>query len=421
MALDEQDPRPGDTDNNLLRKILLRLKSLITGGGGGIPVPLPVIVEPGDIEIGAVEIKDSASDNRATVLDSCPAVNDFGLVVRNIPCGTQEVDVQSWLGSSAPTVGSKTSANSIPVVIASDQSTIPVSVSNFPATQPVSTTGVISAANSSSTPLGAFGTFTGTSEDILGYAAVSIYAGSSPFAGTATVVVSFSNDNVTFFFGPTTTITAANISELHFPPLARYFKVTVFNGSTPMTGFNLQTIFRYFSVCGATASNTAPIASDIGLITRNIPSGTQTSAGNKSNNSVVPGATNLGVLPAVANAASPTWTETFQVALSEDLSGNLRTINTAQRGTLTDRSGTVATGGVSQQVMAANTARKYLLFENVSTEDKWINFTTAATAAQPSILIKPNGSYELEGNYITTEAMNVISASTSSPYTAKEG
>jgi hypothetical protein len=127
------------------------------------------------------------------------------------------------------------------------------------------------------------------------------------------------------------------------------------------------------------------------------------------------------VLPAVANAASPTWTETFQVALSEDLSGNLRTINTAQRGTLTDRSGTVATGGVSQQVMAANTARKYLLFENVSTEDKWINFTTAATAAQPSILIKPNGSYELEGNYITTEAMNVISASTSSPYTAKEG
>jgi hypothetical protein len=81
----------------------------------------------------------------------------------------------------------------------------------------------------------------------------------------------------------------------------------------------------------------------------------------------------------------------------------------------------VATGGVSQQVMAANTARKYLLFENVSTEDKWINFTTAATAAQPSILIKPNGSYELEGNYITTEAMNVISASTSSPYTAKEG
>jgi hypothetical protein len=123
----------------------------------------------------------------------------------------------------------------------------------------------------------------------------------------------------------------------------------------------------------------------------------------------------------VANAASPTWTETFQVALSEDLSGNLRTINTAQRGTLTDRSGTVATGGVSQQVMAANTARKYLLFENVSTEDKWINFTTAATAAQPSILIKPNGSYELEGNYITTEAMHVISASTSSPYTAKEG
>lgn len=46
--------------------------------------------------------------------------------------------------------------------------------------------------------------------------------------------------------------------------------------------------------------------------------------GTKSNNAVVPGTNNLGVLPAVANAAAPTYTETFQTALSVDLSGNLR-------------------------------------------------------------------------------------------------
>jgi hypothetical protein len=53
-------------------------------------------------------------------------------------------------------------------------------------------------------------------------------------------------------------------------------------------------------------------------------SGSTTVTGTKSNNAVVPGATNLGVLPAVATAAAPTYTESFQVALSTDLSGALR-------------------------------------------------------------------------------------------------
>lgn len=53
-----------------------------------------------------------------------------------------------------------------------------------------------------------------------------------------------------------------------------------------------------------------------------------TVSGSKTNNAAVPGATNLGTLPAVANAAAPTLTETFQTALSVDLSGNLRTSTT---------------------------------------------------------------------------------------------
>lgn len=41
--------------------------------------------------------------------------------------GRLDINVGSWLGSTAPTVGQKTSANSLPVVVASDQSAIPVS------------------------------------------------------------------------------------------------------------------------------------------------------------------------------------------------------------------------------------------------------------------------------------------------------
>lgn len=53
-------------------------------------------------------------------------------------------------------------------------------------------------------------------------------------------------------------------------------------------------------------------------------SGTVSVQGTKSNNAVPPGANNLGVLPCLANAAAPTWTEGNQVVCSEDLTGNLR-------------------------------------------------------------------------------------------------
>jgi len=46
--------------------------------------------------------------------------------------------------------------------------------------------------------------------------------------------------------------------------------------------------------------------------------------GTKTNNAAVPGATNLGTLQGIANAAAPTWTETYMVAESMDLSGNQR-------------------------------------------------------------------------------------------------
>lgn len=55
-------------------------------------------------------------------------------------------------------------------------------------------------------------------------------------------------------------------------------------------------------------------------------SGTVTTAGAKTNNAAAPGATNVGTLPGIANAAAPTWTEGNQVGLSVDLSGNLRSV-----------------------------------------------------------------------------------------------
>ena len=57
-------------------------------------------------------------------------------------------------------------------------------------------------------------------------------------------------------------------------------------------------------------------------------SGTSTVVGNLTHNNAAPAANNLGVLPAVASTAAPTYTTGDQVLLSTDLSGNLRTTAT---------------------------------------------------------------------------------------------
>lgn len=91
----------------------------------------------------------------------------------------------------------------------------------------------------------------------------------------------------------------------------------------------------------------------------------------------------------------------------------------ASPGTLTDRSGTATT--TSATLAAANANRKYIFIQNVSTGDIWINFTTAATNASPSIRIDASGVFVMEGSFISTEAINIRSNTSTRPFVAKEG
>lgn len=90
-------------------------------------------------------------------------------------------------------------------------------------------------------------------------------------------------------------------------------------------------------------------------------------------------------------------------------------------GALTDRSGTITAGGTAQQVMAANAARQYLLYQNTSDTDQWINFGVVAVAASPSIKIAPSGSFEMERSFVSTQYVSVFCATTGKAFTAKEG
>lgn len=103
--------------------------------------------------------------------------------------------------------------------------------------------------------------------------------------------------------------------------------------------------------------------------------------------------------------------------------GASETVNVAPiRGSFTDRSGSLATGGTSQQVAAANTSRNYILIQNVSAGDLWVNFGVAAVQDQPSIKVLSGLSleYGAASGFIPTDAVNVIGATTGQKFTSKE-
>lgn len=139
---DSNDFRPGDNTNEILRKLLNRFAQFI---GQGISLNVS------DVEIGAVEIKDATTDNRAAVVNAAPGAGTYGMAVYNVGGGGGGGDATaanqvlgnaslSSIDSKTPALGQVTMAASSPVVIASNQSSIPVTGTFFQGTQPVSGT-----------------------------------------------------------------------------------------------------------------------------------------------------------------------------------------------------------------------------------------------------------------------------------------
>jgi hypothetical protein len=98
--------------------------------------------------------------------------------------------------------------------------------------------------------------------------------------------------------------------------------VTVTSGAITVsqaTGTNLHTVIDSGTV---TLSGTSVIS---GTVTANAGTGTFTVAGGLTNNNAAPSTNNIGALTAVATTSAPTYTNGDMVALSTDLSGNLRT------------------------------------------------------------------------------------------------
>jgi hypothetical protein len=91
-------------------------------------------------------------------------------------------------------------------------------------------------------------------------------------------------------------------------------------------------------------------------------------------------------------------------------------------GALTNSSGTTSATPSTSTTLSSAKSRKYLFIQNPTsnTVSLWINFTSAATASQPSIQLLPGGSFVQESSFVSNELVTVLSTVASSPYIAKE-
>jgi len=90
-------------------------------------------------------------------------------------------------------------------------------------------------------------------------------------------------------------------------------------------------------------------------------------------------------------------------------------------GSLTDRSGSITTGGTAQTVAAANWQRTYFFFMNLSDTDMSLDFGASATA-DTALLLVSKGSVEFVApGFVPGGLVSVLCASTGKKFACKEG
>lgn len=266
-------------------------------------------------------------------------------------------------GGSAVTLGQKTMASSMPVVIASDQSTFPVTVT-FPATIAVT---------QSTSPWVISGTVT---------------ANAGTNLNTSLLALESGGNLATLAGGVSASVYQSNVKQI--------------NGITPLMGNGITgtgslrvTIASDNTAFAVNATLSAETTKVIGTV--NQGTSPWVVAGNKTNNNAAPGATNVGALTVLANAAAPTWIEGNLALLSADLSGNLRVILTTGSAVIghvitdagsvtklppsaTATLSNVAGSASSVTLLALNTNRLGATIVNDSTAQLYVKFGSTASA-----------------------------------------
>lgn len=248
------DPLPAGNNNIGDVDVVTVPAPLSTTGGGTEATALRVTIANDSTGLVSVD------DNGGSLTTDTPQLP--GALVG----GRLDTNIGAWMGATTPTVGQKAMTASLPVVIASDQSTLPIKVQ-----------GNVDAGNSSTTPLGISATFTGTGIDISSYAVITI----TVFADEdGTLKVEFSPDNTNWDFSLPYTIVGGAAERVQIGPLGRFFRVVYENGAQAQTVFRLQTIERTINV----SPPVIPVEYEIkgsydAILTKSVITGKTTSGG----------------------------------------------------------------------------------------------------------------------------------------------
>lgn len=139
------------------------------------------------------------------------------------------------IDTKLPSTGQKTMNNSLPVVIASDQSAIPINLG---------TTALISTVNSSTSLLNSGSVFTGTSEDISQYAEVRVFVFSDVASAIDGLSMQQSSNGTNWDNADVYTIPANTGKVFGIGIGTQFFRVVYTNGATNQTSFRLQVTYH---------------------------------------------------------------------------------------------------------------------------------------------------------------------------------
>lgn len=112
----------------------------------------------------------------------------------------------------------------------------------------ISTNGLVSTNNSSSTPLGISGVYTGVSEDVTPYGFINVSVFSDVASAANGLSIQQSSNNTNWDIQDNYTIPASTGKTFSVPRTARYFRIVYTNGGTIQASFRLQTIFSKYGV-----------------------------------------------------------------------------------------------------------------------------------------------------------------------------
>ena len=129
-----------------------------------------------------------------------------------------------------------------------DRMTSIATANSGPIVDAINNGSAVDANNSTTTPLGIAGVFTGTATDILSYSAISILVYSDEASATKGLSVEFSVTGTDWHEGESYTITAGSTKFFTPPAQSKYYRIKYTNGATAQTDFHLHAVLKRNSI-----------------------------------------------------------------------------------------------------------------------------------------------------------------------------